>query len=486
MIYKNPLPSVQYSILLVLIVTLLHFILAFLVPLGADESHYALYGLMPDWSYFDHPPLVGWLQIIPMWIAPYDWSARMVPIALFVLLNYLLFSLVRVLYPSDDSAWLGFWSLVLLNTASLFSLMGFGMLPDNPLMVITLAIILVTIKILDHNQLKHWLYLGLLVGLAGLAKYTAVTIVVSFLLIIIIEKRWFWLKQSGFYLAVMIASIMMLPILYWNIQYDWASFIYQLEHGTSGEFWDITSLLRSQAIQLLVYSPLLFILGWFAIFNPKNYLQFPSRLLLAFSAPVIFLFAYNSGYEESLPHWVALAWLLLIPIIVEKLWQKRHTKWLKAIIILHLTWNVSLIILIHSLLVTPWIQSTDHKNPLDHEYGWDKIAQITKQLQQENDNLPLFVPNWSYGSHLSWSARPEAVYIANKKQTQFPYWYGSPTAGMDGLLIVPHYDEMPPTVNKAYHFEKCQLLKQVDLKKYGKIVVTYYVHKCTNYLEPKE
>jgi len=71
----HTLYPLKASILLVGFMTLLHLFLAFNVELGGDEAHYALYGLMPDWSYFDHPPLIGWLQIIPMWLAPYDWSA---------------------------------------------------------------------------------------------------------------------------------------------------------------------------------------------------------------------------------------------------------------------------------------------------------------------------------------------------------------------------------------------------------------------------
>lgn len=477
----------KLSFLLVSLVAISHFILAFFIPLGADEAHYALYGLMPDWSYFDHPPLVGWLQIIPMWLAPFDWAARIVPILLFILLNYLLLAVTHKLYPSKDSAWLGFWLLILLNTGILFNLMGFGMLPDNPLIVITLAIILVVSKILERNRLIDWGYLGILVGLAALAKYTAITLVASLLLIMLMEKRWFWLRQKGLYLAILIASLLITPILYWNNLHDWASFVYQLEHGTNGSSWSLERLARSQAIQFLVYSPLLYLVGWWSIFKPANYLNPAPRLLLAFSLPIMFLFAYTSGYEESLPHWVALAWLLLIPIVVNHLWQKQHSKWLKPIVALHLTFNIGLIMFAHSLLVTPWVSNGNYKNPLDREYGWDEVAKVAKTLQAElkrdNNTLPLFVPNWSYGSHLSWSARPEPVYIANQKQTQFPYWYGSPKAGMNGLLIVPHYDDIPPVVGKPYHFESCQHLKQVNLQKYGKIVVGYHFYKCTNYQE---
>ena len=41
---------------------MLHLALATSIGLSPDEAHYALYGAHLDFSYFDHPGLVGWLQ----------------------------------------------------------------------------------------------------------------------------------------------------------------------------------------------------------------------------------------------------------------------------------------------------------------------------------------------------------------------------------------------------------------------------------------
>ena len=38
---------------------LLHLVLALGFHLSPDEAHYAMYAAHPDWSYYDHPPLVG-------------------------------------------------------------------------------------------------------------------------------------------------------------------------------------------------------------------------------------------------------------------------------------------------------------------------------------------------------------------------------------------------------------------------------------------
>ena len=482
------LTAQKASFILVGFMTLLHLVLAFNVELGGDEAHYALYGLMPDWSYFDHPPMIGWLQIIPMWLAPYDWSARLIPIALYAILNYLLYQITIIFFNENntDTKWKGFASLVVLNTSLILSLMGMAMLPDNPLMVAVLALVLVTHKLLHSNELKYWLLLGLFVGLAALSKYTAVTVIVSLFLILLIERKWNWLTSKGLWLAIIVALILISPILYWNAIHDWASFIYQIDHGTKSSEWRLSRLLQTQGIQFAAYTPFLFIFGWWMMLKPSNYKNQNARLLLLFSLPITGLFAWGSGFEKSLPHWVSLAWVLLIPIIVNFLWQIRHKTWVKVVSGLHIVLMGIAVLVIHSLLFKPWIAFPDHKNPMQGDYGWPQASktaiELQRELSQNPNDFPLFVSNWSYASHLTWYSRPQPVYITSGKQTQFEFWFGKPKAGMNGLLVSPHYEDNPPEVGTVNHFESCKKLKQEDIKEVGAIIVTYNYYLCHNFI----
>ena len=482
------------SFLLVGFMTLLHLFLAFNVELGGDEAHYAMYGLLPDWSYFDHPPMIGWLQIIPMWLAPYDWSARIVPIAIYAVLNYLLYRITVTFFAESNASqathWKGFASLVVLNTSLILSLMGIAMLPDNPLMVAVLALVLVTHKLLHSNDIKYWLLLGLFVGLAALSKYTAVTVIASLVLVLLVERKWQWLTSKGLWLAIIVALILISPVLYWNATNEWASFIYQIEHGTNSSDWRLSRLLQTQATQFVAYTPFLYLLGWWMMLKPSNYSHANARLLLIFSLPITILFAWGSGYEKSLPHWVSLAWVLLIPIIVDFLWRIRHKTWVKVVSGLQVVLMGLAVLILHSLLYKPWIAFPDHKNPMQGDYGWPEVSKtamlLQTQLGKTPEELPLFVSNWSYASHLTWYSRPQPVFITSGKQTQFEFWFGKPKAGMDGLLVAPHYEDNPPEVGTVNHFERCKELKKQDFIEAGAIVVTYYYYHCHNFIATSE
>ena len=57
--------------------SVLHFALGWVLGLSGDEAHYALYGANLALSYYDHPPLVGWIQAPLVALhAPYLYGLR--------------------------------------------------------------------------------------------------------------------------------------------------------------------------------------------------------------------------------------------------------------------------------------------------------------------------------------------------------------------------------------------------------------------------
>ena len=53
---------IRYSAAWLCLAVLIHLLIGFSIELSVDEAHYVLYAKHLAWSYFDHPPLVGWAQ----------------------------------------------------------------------------------------------------------------------------------------------------------------------------------------------------------------------------------------------------------------------------------------------------------------------------------------------------------------------------------------------------------------------------------------
>ena len=53
--------NINKSLILLLSVSaLLRGFFAYFLEFGNDEVYYWTYAMFPDWSHFDHPPMVGW------------------------------------------------------------------------------------------------------------------------------------------------------------------------------------------------------------------------------------------------------------------------------------------------------------------------------------------------------------------------------------------------------------------------------------------
>ena len=75
--------------ILILLFSLIRLLVAPFFGLGVDEAHYVLYAKYLDWSYLDHPPLMGWLHAPFLYIfGAHEFLASLPNILLFAATSY--------------------------------------------------------------------------------------------------------------------------------------------------------------------------------------------------------------------------------------------------------------------------------------------------------------------------------------------------------------------------------------------------------------
>lgn len=455
-----------------------HLWLAGRLNLSVDEAHYALYGLKPALSYFDHPPMVGWLNALVTHLSTQDWALRVLPALFFATSSVILYRIATRLFP--EFHWVGFWTIALTQSTVMFQLLSISMLPDTPLMVASLMVFWTLLNLRDNPTFRHWLWLGVWLGIAGLSKYTAVTLVLSLFLVMMVEKRWFWLKDLGLWTAVVIAIAAISPVLIWNAQHDWISILYQLNHGTHNDEWDWLRVVQTQAAQFGVYSPLLYLAGLYMAFVGLI-VETNTRLLALFALPILALFAMGSGYEMSLPHWTQLAWLFLAPLVAYWAWLHWDSANVRGFAYVSAALVVVSTLVLNTLLLSPWIPVPDNEHPARELHGWPQAIAKAEHYQTEYGNAPLFVTNWSHASRVAWYAYPQPVYITDNRFDQFDLWFGNPPKHSDGIAIVPSYEKHPPHIGRPGEFSQCKPLPALPIKHGGNTVVTYYYFYCTEF-----
>ena len=102
-----------------------------------------------------------------------------------------------------------------------------------------------------------------------LSKYTAIVLVFAIIIFILIKRR-DMLLNIKFYLALLIAFVVVSPMLWWNYQNEWISFLFQLGHGSTDTFeLSLNSFFEFIGMQFGVFSPVLQ-LFFFTICSKRN------------------------------------------------------------------------------------------------------------------------------------------------------------------------------------------------------------------------
>ena len=242
----------------VILVIVLHAILAVGTDLSPDEAHYALYATHLDWSYYDHPPMVGWVQWPFVWAGSSDFLLRMAPMFAWLVALWTLVQLVDALYPTlhQTTLWCCRPDVLLFCLSPMLFLLGLAWVPDSMLMLLTCRVMCVTWRLTrasDTKPLALWGELGIYLGLAGLSKYTAVVLAfgVVFTLWWAYRRRLF--TQKGAWLALALALLCVTPVVLWNAANDWASFHFQFSHAKGSSGWHLKRVLIYLLVVVLVY-----------------------------------------------------------------------------------------------------------------------------------------------------------------------------------------------------------------------------------------
>ena len=464
---------------------LLHFGLGASLGLTADEAHYALYAAHPALSYYDHPPLVGWIQWPLVALDAPDGVLRLIPELLWLASALLVMALARRLHrllgaEGGTSETAARWALLAYSLAPLPHLLGIGLLPDTLLMFFTAALMWQTLRLLEParaRRLPEWLLLGALLGLAGLSKYTAIFAALPVAACLLAAHGARLLRRIAPWLALLLAVALVLPVFIWNAQNDWASFAYQLHHG-AGSHWRFSNLLAFLLTQLLLY-PLL-VWGMLGLRRAR-----PSGggLLLGFFALPFAVLAYLSGGGSGLPHWTAPAWVALTPFAglgLAALWTagRQRLIWLLGSLQLLLTLGL------YALMLSagpPALRSSGEQpetfNPFTDFHGWDAAGAKAQQRAREHGITHLAVQNWTLASRLAWYARPLPVHVLAPGRDQFAFWAGELPVGADAIVL--DWSQMAYQLPVgAGQFARCEPLETFAVQRAGRPVAHFSLHLC--------
>lgn len=298
------------------------------IELGNEEVYYRLYADPLQLNYFDSSPMVGWLIRLSTFNLFFDNAIAIRSGAIFcsAISTWMMYKCGRRLV----NEYTGFLA-ALLYTASIFGsiIAGTFMLPDAPLMVCWLASLYMLIKITEtkyitKKSIKCILWFGVFTGIGMLCKIYMVFVWLGFILYILFYCR-DWLMHWSIYAAASVTILLFTPVLLWNVQNDFFTFIYYYKKiNFSNSSVNFESLLSFAGGQVFYCNPVVFFLIVRAVWHRDLFVKKTNkRMLLLAGVPLIFLATIFSLFKELQPYCTAPAFSSLI-LLTAGYYSRKH------------------------------------------------------------------------------------------------------------------------------------------------------------------
>jgi hypothetical protein len=250
---------VRNTSLTILALVALRLIAAAVTPITFDEAYYWMWSKHLAGGYYDHPPMVAFVIRAGTMIAgDTGLGVRLVSILLALPMSYAVWRAAEILYGGERVA----ATAALLLNATLMAAVGTLIVtPDAPLLVASSFVLFFLAKVLQTGRGAWWLAVGAAVGAALLSKYTALFFGAAILIwLVTVPSQRRWLATPWPYLGGLVALAIFAPVILWNADHQWVSFIKQMGRARIEDFRPafIAELVPTQ---IAFATPLVFILG---------------------------------------------------------------------------------------------------------------------------------------------------------------------------------------------------------------------------------
>jgi Dolichyl-phosphate-mannose-protein mannosyltransferase len=519
------------AIVILLAGFLVRLVIAIWLHPGFDEAYYYLYTLHPDWSYFDHPPLVAFTTGFGVWLTG---QVSQLTIRIGTLLIYtgsliFLYLAALRLYTLQ----IAINTLAIASAIPIFQI-AFGILnvPDTPLLFFwAISLWLATQEFFDYRVYQPSFRLTLLcltVGLACLGKYHGFILglgLIGFCLSSTNYRR--ALTSKWFLIGIPIFLLTISPVLYWNISHDWASFSYQSGRAIPNSGYQIDRVFTTLLVEMLYLFPLFGLpLLWAVVrttiqqirnFNWQQYTN--SRvnrtdwdlekrsLLLWLSLPLILGFTLISGYQQILPAWKMPGYWSATMLFAERVAIRRRYsharipyRWFfgsVAVILLLFSIALSHITLgtfqtpsklsIYGLLPIKTDNSTQLFDIQQLRQGFISNSKLNSALKKADF---VFTNRYYLGGQIGMAIEPifhKPLTCFDPDPRGFAFWSKPQQwVGKNAIYLGSKTFEVDLDAQKRYpsYFKSVNKLGEIPIRRGGEVVETFSVYQAQNMLKP--
>jgi hypothetical protein len=292
--------------LAIVALTVLRLVGAIWTPLTFDEAYYWTWSRHLAGGYYDHPPAVAFvIRLGTLIVGDTELGVRLVSILLALPMSFAVYRTAAILFGGQR---LAASATILLNVTLMAAVGTLIVTPDSPLLVASSFVLFSLAKVLETGRGVWWLAVGLAVGIALLSKYTARFFGPAILIwLVSVPKMRKWLISPWPYLGAVVAFAIFSPVILWNADHQWVSFVKQLGRSRVVEF-NPAFLGELIPTQIAFATPLVFILGAMGLYAMcrRDSGAFAARALInSMFWTIVLYFIWHSLHARVEANWFA-------------------------------------------------------------------------------------------------------------------------------------------------------------------------------------
>jgi len=295
-----------------------------------EEAYYWVYAQNLDIGYLDHPPMVAMLiHLTTFFMGNSEYAVRAGALCCAMLAAGFMYQYARDIAGRDSAL----YAVAIMSVVPGFFLFGFIITPDAPLIACWAgALFFLRRALVDHVH-GNWVGAGIFIGLGMSSKYTIALLAPAILAYIIVDKPSRRLLVRPYpYGAALLALLVFFPVIFWNMQHEWASFLFQTQNRleASSEFSTHELIL----FIIILLGPAGFAAALFFLFGRKKFVQIPEisnrnyTFALTMTVVPLLIFFFISLTKEVKFNWTCPLWLAALPFmaftITDAFWKIRH------------------------------------------------------------------------------------------------------------------------------------------------------------------
>ena len=286
---------------------LLRLYIASTFPITGDEAFFYWWGVYPDWGYYDHPPMVGWLiAVMRAVFGDSLWSIRLpvvlLPLGIGAALWWGLSSVDKT-----RAAWaVAFFWLAPLNWVNTL------ITTDTPLIFWSVLSVAALMRAERRQTLDrptklggYGLYAlsGVFIGCAFLSKYFAVVLGLTYIVYFALYRRD---RLAGFALLILCSLPFAAINIGYNVSHGWSNIMFNLYNRNEGAVFEWRKPLMYMGMMAYLVTP---VSVWLAFKHRQAISSVGSassthRLLVCLVVVPLLFFALLAGKKVIGLHWV--------------------------------------------------------------------------------------------------------------------------------------------------------------------------------------